>query len=131
MLGQRRAPFPQRLASRLSTCVGQLDADGTAVGMDEINDFLQWFDLAVLPKAQIRRSDATPWIDRCTLGEDQSGTAESELPKVDHVPRRRTSGIGRMLAHRRDDDPIVQNEFAKLKWLEKKWVTGGHTKPVS
>jgi hypothetical protein len=88
--------------------------------MDEVDDAFQRLDLAVLPKAQIRRTNAPPRIDGGTFGEDESGTAESEFPKVDHVPRSRASGFGRMLAHWRDDDSVVEDEFAKPKWLEKK-----------
>jgi hypothetical protein len=88
--------------------------------MDEVDDAFQRFDLAVIPKAQIRRSNAPSRIDGGTFGKDESCTAESEFPKVDHVPRSRASGFGRVLAHWRDDDSIVENEPAKPKWLEKK-----------
>ena len=98
--------------------MSQLNADGATIGMDEINHLLQRLDLAVLPEAQICRADAASRIDGRAFGQDQTSAAEGELPKVDHVPRRRAPGFGRMLAHGRDDDPIVQNQLAKLDRLE-------------
>ncbi|VTU31093.1 hypothetical protein SRS16CHR_04809 [Variovorax sp. SRS16] len=72
---QRCTALPQRLAARLATSMRQLHADGCAIGMHEIDDLFQCFDVAVLPETQIGSPDAPTGIDGSTLGQDQPRSA--------------------------------------------------------
>ena len=98
--------------------MGQLDADGRTVLVNEVDDRLQGLDLAVLPQAEIGGADAPARVDRRALGEDQAGAAQRELSEVNEMPGRGVTGVGGMLAHRRDHDAVLQLQVPKLERLE-------------
>ena len=72
----------------------------------------QRLGLGVVPDARVRRRDPPVAHDRGRLGEDQRRAADRAAAEVDEVPVVRHPVLGRVLAHRRDDDPVPQRDGA-------------------
>src|SRR3954469_6962501 len=53
---------------------------------------------------------ATNRRDGRFLAKDDSGAAECELAQMDQMPIGRTTIVGAVLAHRRDDDPVARDQ---------------------
>src|SRR5690606_14153427 len=73
-LGLVEAVAPWHGRRSLAAGMGKLDADGSALAMQEIDDAGEGSDLLVLPQTQIAITDATLRHDACRLEDDQAET---------------------------------------------------------
>jgi hypothetical protein len=73
-------------------------------------------------QAQVARRDAAVLQHGGRLDDQQRGARQREVAEMDHVPVAGVAVLGRVLAHRRDDDAILELDRADLQRLEQ----GGH-----
>ena len=95
--------------------MGQLDADRHVLRVGEVDDPAQRRHLMVRPQAEIAYPDTAMRRDRGALRQDQPGPAQDELAEMDQVPVGRATVLGRVLAHRRDHNPVLQRQPPKRR----------------
>ncbi len=66
----------------------------------------------VRPQPEIVRRDAPFRLDGGRLDDQQAGAGQREVAEVDQVPVGRQAVFGRVLAHRRNDDAVVDGKLA-------------------
>ena len=86
--------------------------------MHEVDDPLPGIAVFGSVHARAARRDAGVGRDVGHLGEDQSGTAEGPAAEVYQVEIADQAVLGRIHAHRRDDDAIGQGQAAQLQRCE-------------
>ena len=116
--GEDAAPFPRLLRGRLAPGMRKLHPRRSSLCLDEAGDPRQRFDVLVLPDAQILRRDPALRSHRARLGEHQPGTTHRPGAEVHEMPIVRESVLARVLAHRRDDDPVAEDHVAELQRVE-------------
>src|SRR6267142_1204231 len=119
---ERAAALPGRLRGSLPTGVRELHSRQGTLPVDEAHDPRQVGNVLVLPDPQVLGRDAPLRRDRRRLGEDQRRAAHGARAQVHEVPVVRESVLARVLAHRRDDDPVAQSDFAKRQGIEEHFV---------
>jgi hypothetical protein len=73
---------------------------------------------AIGVQAEVERRDAPLARDRRRLENHQPGAAQRELSEVDQVPVAGRAVVGRVLAHRRDDDPVDEAKPTEVEGRE-------------
>ena len=72
----------------------------------------------VAPETEAVGRDPADGIDGRRLEDQEPGTAEGEMTEVDEVPVARVAVDGRVLAHRRDHDPVRERQASQVDRLE-------------
>jgi hypothetical protein len=93
--------------------VGELDPRCRALGVDEMTDPAQGFDLAIGPQAKVFGGDPPLRQDRGRLGEHQPGPALGEAAQVHQMPVIGQPVQGGVLAHRGNHDAVGQGHIAQ------------------
>ena len=75
-------------------------------------------DVIVAPDAEIFGADAAFGRDRRGFSEYQAGAADRACAKVDEVPIVREAVGARVLAHRRDENPVGERDAANRQRVE-------------
>ena len=104
--------FPGTASAGLSSGVGQLNAGGGALRMQEAHDAREELDVFVLPDAGVVRRDTSDGFDGGSFGADQAGAAHRAAAEMDEMPVIEESIVGAVLAHGRDGETIAQGDFA-------------------
>ena len=58
---------------------------------------------------------------------EKPGAGQSEMTEMDLVPVRHAAALGRIMAHRRNDDSVTERQCADGQWLEESRAAPGHT----
>ena len=110
---------PRRAGRGLAPGVGQLHADPDRRMRPQCRQHVRQAGLVdVAVKTQIPCCDAPLGRHRRGLQDQQPGARQRQVPEVHQVPVTRRAVDGRVLAHRRDDDAVVQAQVADLQRLE-------------
>ncbi len=121
--GQQLTAVPRQLARRLAPGVGDLHGDlGVSVFADGGDDRAQRRFGAIVPQAEVGRRDAAFGLDRGRLDDHHAGARHGHRSQVHHVPVGGRAVIGRILAHRRDDDAVGKLQIADFD----RGKQGGH-----
>ena len=91
----------------------ELNRRYAAIGFDEIGNALQWRDMCIRPDAQVAISNTAFGHDGGGFSEYQSGAADGHLTEVDEMPIVGQTIMRGVLAHRRDNDAILQSDAAQ------------------
>ena len=97
----------------LAAGMGELDAGGGAMLVEEFDDAGEGSDLRVLPEAEIAVGNAGFGRDARGFDDDEAETAEGEAAEMDEVPVVGDAVTGHVLAHRRDDGAVAESEGAE------------------
>jgi hypothetical protein len=81
--------------------------------------------IGIKPEAAV--SDAPVALHMGRLDDEQAGAGIGEHAEMGHVPVVRAAVIGAVLAHRRDNDAIVEFDAGKFYGREQR---GGHEHPL-
>ncbi len=109
----RTVAVPRPLHRGLAAGMRELNRRYRAVGFDEIGNALQWRDVCIRPDAQVTVSDAAFGFDRGGFGENQSGAASGHFAEVDEMPVVGHPLMRRVLAHRGNDDAVLERDAAQ------------------
>ena len=125
---QRRAAVPRQLRRGLAAGMGELDAEFRgAVAPAGVDDVLERRLAIIGIKSEAAVSDAPVALHMGRLHDEQAGAGIGEHAEMGHVPVVRAAVIGAVLAHRRDDDAIVEFDAGKFDGREQR---GGHEKSL-
>ncbi len=112
---QGAAALPRPLRRCLAAGMGELDAEfGGAVAPADIDDVLERRLAIVGIQSEASMGDAAMALHVGRLDDQQAGAGIGEHAEMGDVPVARAAVIGAVLAHRRDDDSIVQLDAGKL-----------------
>jgi hypothetical protein len=75
--------------------------------------------MLVFPEAEILRADAPFRHDRRRFDHHEPGATDGATAEMHQVPFGREAIFARILAHRRDTDPVPETHIAQLEWREK------------
>ena len=78
--------------------------------------------LASRVEAEVAGGDAALGRDRGRLDDQQAGARQREMAEMDQVPVDRRAFARRVLAHRRDDDPVGEREAGRSSRGSKSWL---------
>ena len=119
-LGQRLVDtFPQPARGALAPGVGELKRDPRRrMRVNEIHDALPRRHVLGLVHPRAARADPALAAHVGHLGDDEPRAADRATAEIHQVPVVRRAVIGRVLAHRRDDDPVGQDELAQPERYE-------------
>ena len=98
----------------------ELERGDRALGRDERGDPRERRDLTVVPQAEVLRADPPFGRDRGRLEDDEACAADGTGAEVDEVPVVREAVLGRVLAHRRDADPVREGDGAEAEGAEER-----------
>src|SRR4029078_7961268 len=116
----RRAALAKGRGAGLAPGMAELDTEGGAAVVNEIGNALERCYVMVAPQARIEIIDARFRRDRRALDEDEGGAAGAKLAEMDEVPvAHRAVFERRVLAHRRNDDAVLQRQRADRQRREK------------
>ncbi|KWV86980.1 hypothetical protein PFLmoz3_03445 [Pseudomonas fluorescens] len=90
-------PWP--VGAGLAPGVGQLNTRHRALGRDKTGDAPQWFDLGVVPQAQVLGGDTAIGGHRRGLGKNQPGATHGPAAEVHQVPVIGQAIVAGVLAH--------------------------------
>jgi len=90
--------------------VRELHAGNGAVCFDEAEDARERFHVLVAVDTKVHRTDAAIRRHRRCFRENEARTSDRAAPQVDEMPVVRESVDARVLAHRRDDDPVSERD---------------------
>ena len=109
-------PSPGQPGRALLPGMGKLQAElGAGVGVDEVDDAPPRGDVLGLVHAGTARRDAGLSGDIGHLGIDEAGAADGEAAEMNQMPVVGRAVLGRVLAHRRDDDAVLQRYAAQAE----------------
>jgi hypothetical protein len=120
----------------------ELHARHRALRLDEAEDAREHLDVLVCPQPEIVRADPALGQHGRRLGEHRRGAADGAAAEVHEVPVVREAVAARVLAHRRDENPVSQPDVAELERGEQmagcsiggrhvSIIAGGHDTPPS
>jgi hypothetical protein len=72
----------------------------------------------VLPETKVLRADPPARLDGRSLGHDQACTAHGPAAQMDEVPVTGETVFARILAHRRNEYPVPENNLTDLQRIE-------------
>src|SRR5439155_24558739 len=110
--------FPRRSWAALAAGVRELHAGAGALGMNEPDDPFDRLGVSIAPDPEIVGTDPSLGRHRGGFSEDERGAADGAAPEVDEMPVVREAVDARVLAHRRDDDPIRKRESPERESIE-------------
>jgi hypothetical protein len=93
--------------------MGQLDAGGGALGVQEIDDAGEGGDMLVLPQAQIGIGNAALGGNAGGFEDHQAKAANGKAPEMDQMPVIGEAVLRRILAHGGDDRAVAQGQAAQ------------------
>jgi hypothetical protein len=97
--------------------MGKLDGQRHATDLARrVDHALQRRFVGVVPQAQAARRDASFRLDAGGLDDQQAGARQRQLAVVHQVPVVGIALLGRVLAHRRDDNAVGQRDAADGEW---------------
>ncbi len=117
-LGLRRhrpLALERTMGGGLAPGVGDLDAGNRALRLQQGRDAGQGGLLFVIPQPDVAMADAAGRLNAGRLDEDQGCPAEGEAAEVDEVPVLHHAIDGRVLAHRRDGDAVLEGHAPQGK----------------
>ncbi len=126
MLGRDlRAPVPGGPARGLAPGMGDLEGDGHGRVFPHRAEHPGERPLGgVVVEAEIPGGDARLGADRRRLQGQEPGPRGGELAEMHHMPIGRRPVPGGVLAHRRDEDAVLEHEIVEPQGLEQ--ARGGH-----
>jgi hypothetical protein len=111
-------PVPGALRAALTARVRELHSGGAPLLRDEADDRSQCLRLRVVPEAEILRADPPLGGDGGRLDHHQRGAANGPRSEMHQVPGVDAPIHGRVLAHRRDENPAREGEAAQRERVE-------------
>src|SRR3989454_427995 len=114
-VGQRLVdPLPEASRRALAAGVGELERDpGQRVPVDKVHDALPGGQVLGLVHARAARADPALAAHVGHLRHHQRRAAHRPRAQIDEVPVAGGPVLGRVLAHRRDDDAVGEHEVAQ------------------
>ena len=97
----------------LASGMGKLNAGGSTLAVQEVDNAGQGRDLLILPQAQICVGNAPFGHDAGRFHDHQPEAAQREAAKMDEMPVIGEAVDGRILAHRRDHRAVAQGQAAQ------------------
>ena len=117
--GERLAPFPRHLRGALAPGMSDLDAYGSiSKPFTDLDHPRHCRFVVVVVEAAAAVGDASFARDMGRLHHQQPGAGIGEMAEVDEMPVVHAAVVGRVLAHRRDDDAVGQRDAAELDGSE-------------
>ena len=124
--GSDRLPSPVPGVQRLSSPPGNvgrgfpagvrdLDTGHRSMLVDESGDFPEYRSLFPGPDPRIEGCDPSFRGNRGGFRHHQGGASDRPTPQVHQMPIRRHSIDGGILAHRGDEDPVLEYQFPQAK----------------
>jgi hypothetical protein len=95
--------------------MGELNAGGSTLRMQELGNAAQGIDLLVVPQPDIGIGDPALGRHRRRLDDDEPEAADAEAGEMGEVPVVGDAVPRRILAHRRHDQPILECEAARCE----------------
>lgn len=120
----RRAANPGGQRASLSTRMGNLNSRLGILAMNVVYNPAQRINLRILPEPRILGGNATSGLSGSRFNHDDSGAIESKLSEMDEMIVGQVAIVSAVLAHRRDDEAIVQFEGAHAQWFVESWRRG-------
>src|SRR4051812_47381095 len=99
--------------------MAELDSRHRLLFLDERSNPGKTGNVRVIPDACIAMRDAPALLHGGRLDEYDARAALRELAEVHEVPVGDMAVLGRVLAHRRNDDAVARGDVAQLDGLEK------------
>ncbi len=96
----------------------ELNAGAGALRIDETRDSLERLEMPFVPGAEILRRNPALGRDRGSLGEHQRRAANRPRGEMGEMPIVRVTVNARILAHRRNTDPVGEVNIAHAKLAE-------------
>ena len=104
-------PWP--LHARLPPRMSELNRRHRSIGAQKRSDALERRNLSVMPQTEVAMGDA-PFGDHSRrLGHHDAGAALCELAEMNQMPVIGHAVLGRVLAHRRNHDPVLRRDAAQ------------------
>ena len=101
--------------------MGELDAElRGAVAPADVDDVLEGRFAVVRIEAEAAMGDAAVALHMGRLDDDEAGSRISEHAEMGDVPVAGAAVIGAVLAHRRDDDAVVELDAGELDGREQR-----------
>src|SRR6185437_12144792 len=113
---QEAATAPRYISRSFASGVRKLNRRYGVLRLDECGDWLESFRMCAGPNAGIARRDATLGRNCGSFDTDHRCTADGATAEVDQVPVSRHSVLARVLAHRRNDDAILERQCSECEW---------------
>jgi hypothetical protein len=111
---KRSIAEPRALHAGLASGMGELDCRHRTMIAQEGCYACERRDMRVAPQTHIAMRDAAVLRHRGCLDHDDAGAAEREAAEMHEMPIVGHAVIGRILAHRRDDDAILGLDAAQF-----------------
>ena len=103
---QRTLRLPALTHPGLAPGMPELDRRDAALPLHEAGQPGQRFDLCIVPQAKVSRTDASLRYNGRRFDDDQTGAANRTTAVMHEMPVAGHAVLGRILAHRRDADPV-------------------------
>ena len=96
----------------------ELDAGARALTLDKAHDPFEGLEMLFAPDAEVLRRNPALGSDRRRLREHQPRAARGSRAKMGEMPVVGVAVDGRILAHRRNADPVGEVDVAHAKFAE-------------
>jgi hypothetical protein len=100
----------------------ELNSRCGALAMDESRNAREHLYVLVFPKTQILGTDTRFRQYSSRFGEDERSAAYRAAAEMHEMPIRGETIGARILAHRRDDNPVAKQDIANLQAIEEHWA---------
>jgi hypothetical protein len=98
--------------------MGQLHSGDAPLFMNEPDDSTEHLDVPIVPNTEILRTDPSLGKDGGCLGKYQSSAANRTAPEMNQMPVSGVSVLTRILAHRRDENPIGKIQISNREGIK-------------